>query len=80
MKPKYDKNTRNQLKNLEQDAHISELITAVNDLKDRVLILEGARTVQQQLNSKFDKGMKLPEKGISSEEKTTLWDKLKDIF
>jgi len=75
MKHKYDKNTRNQLQNINQDAQIAELTTAVNDLKDRTLILEGARSVQQRLNSKFDKGMKLPNKP-TSEEKESVWSKI----
>ena len=75
MKQKYDKNTRNQLQNINQDAQIAELTTAVNDLKDRTLILEGAQSVQQRLNSKFDKGMKLPNKP-TSEEKESVWSKI----
>lgn len=59
-KPKYDKNTRDQLHELEQDADIKLLVESHNEVNARVRELEEARVVQRQLNAKFEKGMRLP--------------------
>ena len=75
-KSKLDPNTRKQLKDINQDSQIAEIITAVNDLKARVTTLEQARTVQRQLNKSFETGMRVAKKALEPVEKESLWDKI----
>ena len=78
MKSKYDKNTQRQLKNIDQDASIKELTTAVNDLKTRIVVLEDARQVQIRINADvLNSLVKIaPKTELSKPEKQSLWDRI----
>ena len=67
MKPKYDKETLNQLKDLSQDRKDVELEKALDDLRvlmldfeERIKILEDARTRQQGLNANYSQALQPP--------------------
>jgi len=70
-----DPTSRSQLNNLNQDAQIAELTSLLNEVNKRVGILEAARTVQRQLNAKFETQMILPEP-LQRTEKLSMWAKI----
>jgi len=71
---KYDKNTRQQLKNIKQDNEIDLLEISLADLAVRVQILEDARVVQRGLNVKFEALRAIPE--VDKVTKQTWYQKL----
>ena len=72
MKPKYDANTRRQLESQRRGTEIEKLQEEVADQNARLVVLEGVRRIQIEINGGTDNRLSKLEQGTP--EKKSFWD------